>query len=460
MDYTPHTEEDIARMLEVLGAGSVQDLFDQVPPSLRLARPLELPPPMAEVEVADHVARLSGANRPTDRLICFAGGGAYDHYVPAVVRHLAFRGEFATSYTPYQPEASQGVLGALFEYQTMICELTGMEVANASLYDGASALVEGVNLAVGATGRDTIVVSEAVHPHYRQVLESLGAGLGYRFITAAARSGTTEAPSLQDAACLVLGQPNFFGVLEDLAAAAEAAHGAGALLVVSFDPLSGGVIEAPGAQGADVVTGEGQALGNALNYGGPYLGIFATRREHVRRVPGRLVGATLDAGGQPGFVLTLQAREQHIRREKASSNVCTNQTLMAIAAAVYLAWLGPAGLEELGETCLSRAHHASGILSSVPGCSLAFAAPFFKEFVLRVPRCAEAVVAALAEHGYLVGPALGSLFPRMADCLLVAVTERRGLDEIEGLAKALTEVVGADGGSPARHQESGMRYSH
>ncbi|MGH2707437.1 MAG: glycine dehydrogenase, partial [Actinomycetota bacterium] len=278
--------------------------------------------------------------------------------------------------------------------------------------------------------------------------------------TAAARSGTTEAPSLQDAACLVLGQPNFFGVLEDLAAAAEAAHGAGALLVVSFDPLSGGVIEAPGAQGADVVTGEGQALGNALNYGGPYLGIFATRREHVRRVPGRLVGATLDAGGQPGFVLTLQAREQHIRREKASSNVCTNQTLMAIAAAVYLAWLGPAGLEELGETCLSRAHHASGILSSVPGCSLAFAAPFFKEFVLRVPRCAEAVVAALAEHGYLVGPALGSLFPRMADCLLVAVTERRGLDEIEGLAKALTEVVGADGGSPARHQESGMRYSH
>ncbi len=446
MDYTPHTEDDVARMLEVLGVGSVQDLFGQIPSSLRLARPLELPPAMAEAEVADHLARLSGVNRGTDRLICFAGGGAYDHYIPAVVRHLAFRGEFATSYTPYQPELSQGVLGALFEYQTMICELTGMEVANASLYDGASALVEGVNLAAGATGRDTIVISEAIHPHYRQVLESLGAGLRYRFVTAPAGAGTTEVPALGDAACLVLGQPNFFGAIEDLAPAAEAAHAAGALLVVSFDPLSAGVIEAPGAHGADVVTGEGQALGNALNYGGPYLGIFATRREHVRRIPGRIVGATLDAGGHPGFVLTLQAREQHIRREKASSNVCTNQTLMAIAAAVYLSWLGPAGLQEVGETCLARAHHAAGMLSSVSGCSLAHAAPFFKEFVLRVPRSAEAVVSALAERGYLVGPALGPLFPQMADCLLVAVTERRSLEEIESLAKALAEVVALEAG--------------
>lgn len=443
MDYTPHTDEDISSMLATIGESSIADLFRPVPEQIRLQRPLAVSPPLAESEVYDLIAGLARRNRATDELRCFAGGGAYDHYVPAPVRHLAYRAEFATSYTPYQPELSQGVLGALFEFQTMICELFGMEVSNASLYDGAAALAEAVNLAVGLTGRRRVAVSEVVNPNYREVLRTLGRGPGYEFVTAplTAGGGATSPLDLANAACLVVAQPNFFGGVEDIPALAEIAHAAGALLVVSFDPLSAGVLEAPGLQGADVVTGEGQSLGNDLNYGGPYLGLFATKMEHVRRVPGRIVGETVDSSGRPGFVLTLQAREQHIRREKANSNVCTNQTLMAIVATVYLSWLGPAGLVELSETCLQRAHHTAELLSSVPGCSLAFDAPFFKEFVLRVPGRGSEIVSALAERGYLVGPSLELAYPELADCLLVATTERRGTEEIEGLAKALAEVV-------------------
>ncbi|HLH27609.1 MAG TPA: aminomethyl-transferring glycine dehydrogenase subunit GcvPA, partial [Acidimicrobiales bacterium] len=347
-------------------------------------------------------------------------------------------------YTPYQPELSQGVLGALFEFQSMICELTGMDVANASLYDGASALVEAVNLATSATGRRRVVVSGGLNPNYRQVLATMGAGPGWELSTAPLGDGVTRVPpagELGQAACLVVAHPNFLGSLEDLPAAAEASHNAGAMLIVVFDPTAAGILEAPGALGADVVVGEGQALGTGLNFGGPYLGLFATRSEHVRRVPGRIVGATVDVAGRGGFVLTLQAREQHIRRDKATSNVCTNQTLMAIAATVYLSWLGPAGLAELGECCLARARYAAELASSVPGCSLASPAPFFKEFALRLPGRASAVVAAMAERGYLIGPSLEVLDPALADCLLVAVTERRSPEEIEGLCKALSEVV-------------------
>lgn len=441
MDYTPHTEEDIEAMLDVIGVAGISDLFEPIPEALRLGRPLNLDPPLAESELLDLLTAHARRNTSTADLKCFAGGGAYDHYVPAPVRALAYRSEFATSYTPYQPELSQGVLGALFEFQTMICELFGMEVSNASLYDGASAMVEAANLAASVTGRTRIVVSEAIHPNYRKVLQTLGAGPGYSFETALASTGTTSVPDLTGAAAFVVAQPNFFGVIEDLREFADAAHAAGALLVVHYDPLSAGILEAPGALGADVVTGEGAALGNEMMFGGPYLGLFATRIQHVRKVPGRIVGATLDVHNKPGFVLTLQAREQHIRREKANSNVCTNQTLMAIAASVYLAWLGPRGLVELGKTCLARAHHAADLLSSVPGCSLAFDTPFFKEFVLRVPRNAKQVASQLAELGYLAGPPLGKLFPSLGDCLLVAVTERRSTDDIEGLAKALAEVV-------------------
>ncbi len=378
-------------MLATIGAESIEELFSPIPSSVRLQRDLALPPPMTEAGVVGLLEGLARANRPADSMACFAGGGAYDHYIPAVVRHLAYRAEFATSYTPYQPELSQGVLGVLFEYQSMVCELSGMDVANASLYDGAAALVEAVNLATGATRRSKVVVTQALNPNYRTVLETAGAG--------------------------------------------------GALLVVAFDPTSAGILEAPGLLGADVATAEGQSLGNGLNYGGPYLGIFATKKEHIRRVPGRIVGATVDGAGRGGFVLTLQAREQHIRREKATSNVCTNQTLMAIAATVYLSWLGPKGLEELGESCLAKAHRAADLASSVSGCSLAFDAPFFKEFTLRVPGDAAPVQARLADCGYLVGPTLGAVDPSLSDCLIVAVTERRSNEEIEGLCKALAEVV-------------------
>ncbi|MGH2719130.1 MAG: aminomethyl-transferring glycine dehydrogenase subunit GcvPA [Actinomycetota bacterium] len=444
MDYTPHTDEDVAAMLAAIGVEGIDDLFAPIPEPVRLGRPLSLPAGLSEPEVVSTMTALAAKNRSVDDLACFAGGGAYDHYVPAVVRHLAYRAEFATSYTPYQPEVSQGVLGALFEFQSMVCELTGMDVANASLYDGASALVEGVNLATGATGRTKVVLSAGLHPNYRQVLATMGAGPEWELATAPLRDGVTAVPgaeALEGAACLAVAHPNFLGSLEDLPALAEAAHAAGAMLIVVFDPTAAGILEAPGALGADVVVGEGQALGTGLNFGGPYLGLFATRQQHVRRVPGRIVGATVDVHEKGGFVLTLQAREQHIRRDKANSNVCTNQTLMAIAATVYLAWLGPAGLAELGECCLARARYAAELASSVPGCSLTSPAPFFKEFALRVPGQAPAVIAAMAERGYLIGPSLDVLDPALADCLLIAVTERHGPEEIEGLCKALAEVV-------------------
>ena len=442
MDYTPHTEADLEAMLAAAGFAGIESLFAPIPGSVRLGRDLALPHGMPESEVLALMEGLARKNRPTDELVCFAGGGAYDHYVPSPVRHLAFRAEFATSYTPYQPELSQGVLGVLFEFQSMICELTGMEVANASLYDGASALVEAINLATGATGRSKVVLSGALNPNYAAVARTNGGARGYQFETTDCPGGVTgDAGDLAGAACVVVAQPNFFGCLEDLAALGEAAHAAGALLVVVFDPTTAGVLEAPGALGADVVVGEGQGLGVGLLYGGPYVGYFATRREQVRRVPGRIVGATVDVRGKGGFVLTLQAREQHIRREKATSNVCTNQTLLAIAATVYLSWLGPQGLVELGESCLAGAHQAADLLASVPGCGLAWEAPFFKEFALRVPGDADRVAAGLAERGYLAGPGLGVVSPDLADCLLVAVTERRTPEQLEGLAKALAEVV-------------------
>lgn len=428
MDYTPHTEPEVREMLDLIGVEDIDALFQPIPPNLRLGRTLDIGAPLSESVVADLLTSMASQNLATDRLTCFAGGGAYDHYIPAAVRALAYRSEFVTSYTPYQPELSQGVLGALFEYQTMICELTGMDVANASLYDGASALVEAVNLAASATGRKKIAITDALNPNYRQVLETFGVGLGYEF---------TSLSDLEHAACLIVAQPNFFGIIEDIPALANAAHAAGALLVVHYDLLSAGVLESPGKLGADVVTGEGQSLGNDLNFGGPYLGVFATRMQHVRRVPGRICGATVDVHGESGFVLTLQAREQHIRREKANSNVCTNQTLMAVVATVYLSWLGPQGLRELGETCMARSAYAARLLSGVAGCSLKFDRPWFKEFVLQVRGDATDVVTAMGERGFLVGPALQN----WPDCLLISVTERRTLDDIERLAKTLAEVM-------------------
>lgn len=439
MDFLPHTADDDRAMLDAVGIGSMNELFDSVPPELQLGRMLDVPEVLSEVELIDHLASLAARCSGARDLVCFAGGGAYDHHVPAAVRALASRAEFATSYTPYQPELSQGVLQAIYEFQTMVCELYGMDAANASLYDGASALVEAVNMAVRVTGRTRVVIGETVHPHQRAVLETFSRGLGLEIVTQPMVDGVVAWSDCDaaGAAAVVAAYPNFLGRLEDVHAAVRAASVAGALAVASCDPTAMGILASPGDLGFDVAIGEGYALGNASSYGGPWVGFFATKIDHVRQVPGRIAGATTDADGRRAFVLTLQAREQHIRRAKATSNVCTNQTLMAIAATIHLSWLGPRGLQRLGEICARRTAFAAKRLSEVPGCGIAFDGPRFKELVLRTPVDGGELVRRLNRRGFLVGPALGRYWPEHSDCLLVAVTERRTADDIEGLAEAI-----------------------
>jgi glycine dehydrogenase subunit 1 len=440
MRFAPHTDDDVREMLDAIELGSLDDLFSQIPSSVRLDRPLDLPEGVSEMELLADMRRLASRNRHADELVCFAGGGAYDHYVPAVVWALAGRSEFYTSYTPYQPELSQGVLQALFEYQSMICELTGLEVSNASLYDGATALAEAVNLARSSPARGRVLVSAGVDRRYVDTLRTYGRGAGYEpevFDTVDGRGG--DPPVGDDVACVIVQHPNAYGLLEPVRELFGAASTAGARTIQIFDPLSLGVLAPPGELRADIAVAEGQPLGNHLNYGGPYLGIIATRLDDVRRLPGRIVGETTDVDGRTGYVLTLQAREQHIRREKATSNICTNQTLMAVAATVYLGWLGPQGLVELGERCAAKARYALERLSDLPGVEPLFGdAPFFKEFAVRLPRPAAEVVDGLVERGYLGGVPLPDADGR---ALLVAVTERRTREEIDGLALAMKEVL-------------------
>jgi glycine dehydrogenase subunit 1 len=437
VQFAPHTEDDVREMLDLLGLSSMDELFSHLPADVRLERALDVPPGRSEMELLGDLGRLARRNRHADELVCFMGGGAYDHYVPAVVWALAGRSELQTSYTPYQPELSQGILQAMFEYQSMICELTGLEVSNASLYDGATALVEAVNLARGATGRDRVLVAGTVDPRYVEALETYGRGGGYGPEVLPMEGGVVRAPDVgDDVACLVVQHPNVFGALEPIRELFDAARDGGARAIQVFDPLSLGVLAPPGEVGADIAVGEGQVLGNHLNFGGPYLGVIAARMRDVRRLPGRIAGETVDVDGEVGYVLTLQAREQHIRREKATSNICTNQTLIAVAASVYLAWLGPDGLRQLGEACAAKAAYAAQRLTEVPGVSLTFeGGPFFKEFALSFDRPAGEVQAALVERGFLVGPVMG-------ESLLVACTERRTRDEIDALGEAMKEALG------------------
>lgn len=440
MEFIPHTAQDDAQMLAAIGLAEMDDLFEPIPAAVRVGRPLDVSPALSEPELLDHLGALAARCSDATRLVCFAGGGAYDHHVPAAVSALASRAEFATSYTPYQPELSQGVLQALFEFQSAICALYGMDVANASLYDGANALVEAINLAVRVTGRTRVVLGATIHPHYADVARTYTSGLGLTLeTTPVTDDGVVDWRAIggEGAAALVCAHPNFFGRLEDVATAVTTAHDAGALCIAITDPTAMGILEPPGTFGADVVVGEGHALGNPVSYGGPYVGLFATKRRFVRQVPGRIAGATVDADGRRAFVLTLQAREQHIRRAKATSNVCTNQTLMAIAAAVHLAWLGPQGLARLGEICARRTALAARKLAEVPGCSIRFGGPSFKEFVIETPLDAEVLARSLARRGYLAGPPLGRYFPELSRCLLIAVTERRTEDDIVGLAEAI-----------------------
>jgi glycine dehydrogenase subunit 1 len=437
------TESDREAMLAEIGVDSIDDLFEVIPQGLRIGK-LEMADGVSEPEVLREIASLAAQNRSTDDLICFLGAGAYDHHVPSIVWPLLSRGELATSYTPYQPELSQGVLQALFEYQTMVCELTGLDISNASLYDGGSALSEAVNLAVGATGRKTVVVVGALNPAYARVLATQGTGLGVEVRTVGwGRSGTADIDrardAVADAAALIVQHPNFFGCLEDVPTLSSLAHQAGAKMIVHYDLTSGGVLESPGALGADVVVAEGQPLGNHLFFGGPYVGVIACRAADVRRLPGRLVGETVDRNGARAFVLTLQAREQHIRREKAASNICTNQTLNALAVAVTLAWLGPRGLRELGELCIAKAHYCRDRFVEVAGAQPLFSAPFFKEFAVRLPADPVAVCKRVAAEGFLAGIPIAQLLPDagLEDVLLVAVTEKRTRQEIDGLVEAV-----------------------
>src|SRR5688572_9869776 len=444
--YIANTPAEQKRMLETIGAGSIEDLLVKVPAKARMSRPLALPPALAETDLIRHMSAMGARNADAESFSCFQGAGSYDHYVPSPINHLVLRGEFFTAYTPYQPEASQGTLRTIYEYQTMIAELTGMDVANASIYDGASSLAEAALMAHSVTSRNEVVLAGGVNPLYRQVVETDVDGPGLRLREGPSPEGALDLDAVRrvvggKTAALVVQSPNFLGCLEDVAAAAEIAHAAGALLVVVSDPANLGVLEAPGRQGADIVVGEGQGLGVPLGFGGPYLGVFAAKQDFVRRMPGRLVGATVDLDGQRGFALTLQTREQHIRRAKATSNICTNVALCALMATIYLSTVGKQGLVRVGELSTAKAHYAAERLTAVPGVSLRFAQPFFKEFTLKLPKSPERVAAKLARQQILAGLPLKALDKKHGDCLLVAVTEKRSKAEIDTFADALATAV-------------------
>ena len=447
MAYILNTDDDTKAMLEAVGLESLDQLFDMVPADFRLDRPLDVPPAMTEIELTRHVGELASRNQGIDARPCFLGGGAYDHFIPAAVDMLASRGEYYTAYTPYQAEASQGTLQAVFEYQTLIAQLTGMDVSNASLYDGGSAVAEGILMALASGNRHgRVVTSGAVHPEYRQVAETFLANLAPELVTVPAKNGRTSVDDLiaaitDDTAAVVLQQPNFFGQLEDIEALVAAAKERGATTIVSVDPIGLGLLKRPGSYGADIVTAEGQTLGNAMLYGGPVLGMLACRESYLRKIPGRLVGQTTDREGRRCFVLTLQTREQHIRREKATSNICTNQGLMALRASIYLALMGPHGLRDVAEQSARKAHYAAETLAAVPGLTPAFEGPFFKEFVVRCEKDPSRVLAEVGRRGFHGGIALGRWYPELADGILVAVTEKRTKAEIDSLADAYREAI-------------------
>jgi glycine dehydrogenase subunit 1 len=445
MAYTPHTPEDISEMLAAIGAGAVEELFDVVPEPLRLKRPLKVPAAMSELELTRHASELAAVNQSAGTEPCFMGGGFYDHFIPAVVDQLAGRGEFYTAYTPYQAEASQGTLQAIFEFQTLLAQLTGMDVANASLYEAATAVVEACFLAMTHTGRlGRIVTSDALNPEFRQTLSTYLENLEPELVVVPTVDQRTsvddfEAAITDDTAAIVIQHPNFFGTLEDLGALIEAAHARGALAIVCVDAVSLGLLKNPGAYGADIVVGEGQPLGNIMSFGGPSLGLFACRAEYVRKMPGRLVGETLDRKGRRCFTLTLQTREQHIRRDKATSNICTNQGLMALRAAIHLATIGPAGFRSVAETSARQAHKAAARLAAVPGVEGVISGPFFREFVVRFRKgkTAAEVAATCRKLGVLAGIPLSRYYDDRPGDLLVAVTEKRTEAEIEKLANAI-----------------------
>ncbi len=448
MSYIPNTPEDQRAMLETLGFSSFEDLLAPVPENVRLRRPLKLPPALAEPDLKRLMNGVAAKNKNLDTVVSFLGAGTYDHAVPSVVPHLQRRSEFVTSYTPYQPEVSQGMLQAIYEFQTMVCQITGLDIANASLYDGATALVESVLLAVGPGGRGEVVVSMGVDPQYRRVLRTYAHARGFSVKEVPARDGVTSSEDLDAAvnattSAVVIQQPNFFGCIEDTRAIEPIAHKGKAVFIATItEPASLAVLASPGEYGADIAAGELMSFGNTMSYGGPALGFMAARSKYVRLMPGRLVGQTVEEGGnkQTGYVLTLQTREQHIRRERATSNICTNQALLAVGATIYLAALGKQGFRELGELCLQKAHYAFRRITALPGFRARFSGPFFDEFVITAPVSTQQLQQHFEQVGIIGGYALSDSYPGMQNDMLFCVTETRTKEDIDYLVDVLKEV--------------------
>ena len=429
--YIPTTEDDRSRMLRTLGIGTVEELFADIPEELRNPS-LDLPMPLSELELRRELETLAAQNRHLGGCASFLGAGAYNHFSPSVVRSIISRGEYLTAYTPYQPEVSQGTLQATYDFQTMICNLLGMEVADAGMYDAASALAEAALMACRITGRSRVAVLDTVSPAYLQVVKTYTQPQGIGLDTLDARLPSLPA----DAACLIIQYPNYFGYLEDIGSLERTAHEAGSLLVVSANPVAMGLFRPPGEYGADIVTGEGQPLGIPMSFGGPYVGLFATRQRYVRQMPGRIVGKTVDGRGRTGYVLTLSTREQHIRRERATSNICTNQALMTLAATVYLACLGKRGLRRVAELCYHKAHYAASLIGQIPGFSLPFPDTFFDEFTVQCPASPSEINRWLLQRDIIGGLDVSDMIP---NGMLLCVTEVNTREEIDGLAAALSE---------------------
>jgi glycine dehydrogenase subunit 1 len=448
MSYIPNTPEDQRAMLETLGLPSWEALLAPVPENVRLRRHLNLPPALPEPDLKRLLSRMAAKNKNLDTVISFLGAGTYDHAIPSVVSHLQRRSEFVTSYTPYQPEVSQGMLQAIYEFQTMVCQITGLDIANASLYDGSTAMIEAVLLAVGPGGRGEVVISEGVDPQYRTVLHTYAHARGFNVKEVPTHNGVTSIEALNEAvtpttAAVVIQQPNFFGCIEDVQAIEPIAHKGKAVFVATItEPASLGILTPPGAYGADIAVGELMSFGNPMSYGGPALGFMASRSKYMRLLPGRLVGQTVEEGAekQTGYVLTLQTREQHIRRERATSNICTNQSLLAVGATIFLAALGKQGFRELGELCLHKAHYAFRQITALPGYSARFSSPFFDEFVITAPVSAWQLQQHFEQAGIIGGYPLSEHYAGMENEMLFCVTETRTKEDIDRLVEVLSEV--------------------
>ncbi len=433
MSYIPNTDADREKMLDAIGVQSLDDLFTPIPKPLQFNGELNIPPRMDQMTLAKHLTKLAAKNTHADEAPCFLGAGIYDHYVPPTVAAITGRSEFYTSYTPYQPEVSQGVLQSIFEFQSLLCQLLAMDVANASMYDGATALAEAAIMAGELTGRKRLAVLGSVHPVYRHVLDTY-----LRHMSLSADIITDPDGVGDETAAVIVQQPSFFGTLEDMTRWSEAAHAKGALLIACVDPISLGLLTPPGEYDADIVVGEGQSLGCPMGYGGPLLGFFACKNKFMRRLPGRIVGQTKDGDGKRAFVMTLRTREQDIRRERATSNICTNEALYALAASVYLATMGRQGLAQAAELCIQKAHYAASEIAKLPGYALAFPdRPFFKEFVVKTPANPARINEHLLAQGIVGGLPLGPHFPEMSNAMLLCVTEQRTKDDIDALVAAL-----------------------